>query len=106
MIWSQNDLERALSRAGSHFLEPDTMRFFKSRVNYILPITEEVVLFTTSEKPPYGPREHAVRMFDGEGVETVRKGLSSSGAAYKAMKTLAKNLGVLYKRDERKGKRR
>ncbi len=105
MIWSQNDLERALSRAGSHFLEPDTMRFFKSRVNYILPVTEDTVLFTTSEKPPYGPREHAIRYFDGESVETIRKGMSSSGAAYKAMKVLAKNLGALHKRDARKKRR-
>lgn len=82
------------------------MKFFKSRVNYILPVTEDTVLFTTSEKPPHGPREHAIRYFDGEHVETIRKGMSSSGAAYKVMKTLAKNLGALEKAHARKGKRR
>lgn len=82
------------------------MRFFKSRVNYILPITEDTVIFTTSEKPPHGPREHAIRYFDGESVETIRKGLSSSGQAYKQMKSLAKNFGALEKSRARKGKRR
>jgi hypothetical protein len=96
-IHTENDLERAMSRAGSHFLDRDTKRFFKSRVLWIIPVTDSTVVFTTSEKPPHGPREHAVRYWDGESVETIRKGLSSSAQAYKAAKTLVKNLKVLEK---------
>jgi len=59
-----DQIKAANARAGRHFFEASTMRFFRSRV------LEGVYggrYFVTSEKPPHGPRAYTIREADPEG---------------------------------------
>lgn len=46
---------------GGHWFEPDTLRFFKSRISEGFSTKWENVYFVTSEKGPHGPRAYSVR---------------------------------------------
>jgi len=65
------DIKCANRVYGRYFFEPDTMRFFGSRV------LDEVYggrYYVTSEKPPYGPRAYTVRRAGSEGeITTIGK---------------------------------
>lgn len=57
--------------AGLYFFEPDTMRFFSSRIQKGYS-GDGGVFFTTSEKPPYAPRAYSVRRLRANGsIKTV-----------------------------------
>lgn len=105
-IHTENDLRRAMQRRGHHFLDADTMRFFKSRIGWIIPIGEDEAVFTESQRGPHGPREHSVRYWDGEDTQTVVKGLGSSREATRRARTFITNLKALIRADERKSRRR
>lgn len=57
-------IERASQRAGSHFFDRDTMRFFRSRVLPQVFHGKGGVYFVTSEKGPNNVRRFTVRKFD------------------------------------------
>jgi hypothetical protein len=80
-IWTENDLERSMSRAGNYFLSPSTKSFFKSRVLNIFPLGETLTVFTTSDKSPSG-RVCSTHLWDSERneVETIFKHGTSRGA--------------------------
>lgn len=58
-------VQEANRESGHHWFDPDTMKFFKSRI-----VSELVkgTYFITSEKPPYGPRAYSIReVYNDEG---------------------------------------
>jgi len=73
MYWSIKDIKRANAKAGRHFFEPATMRFFNSVVGRTVYQGVGGVFFLTSEKGPHGPRRYTVRQFNPQGgdVSTV-----------------------------------
>jgi hypothetical protein len=64
--WTIDAIRSAMQASGSHWFDPDTMRFFKSRVLEPCYQGPGGVYFVTTEKPPYGPRRASVRQFDPE----------------------------------------
>ncbi len=49
-----------------HWFDPDTLRFFKSRIG-ALRVIGKIWLFISSEKGPHGPRAYTVRRMDEKG---------------------------------------
>lgn len=72
MLLSMQAVKRANTEAGFHWFEPDSMRFFKSRVgDRVIPL-DDGCLFVSSEKAPYEQRKYSVRRaYDDGHVETV-----------------------------------
>ena len=69
-----------------HFFDPDTMKFFHSRIG-ATGIKDKIWFFITSEKPPYGPRMFSVRRMELDGdINTVGKFCSMT--SYQANKLL------------------
>ena len=65
--YSMEDIKRANENAGRHFFEPDTMRFFKSRVGDTVFQGIGGIYFVTSEKFDWqSPRNYTVRQFNPE----------------------------------------
>lgn len=68
------EMAQANKAAGNHWFEPDTMRFFASRVSSeTYECADGRWLFVSSECPPRGVRRYTVRSFDPKtaGVDTV-----------------------------------
>ncbi|NIH58282.1 hypothetical protein, partial [Brooklawnia cerclae] len=55
------DIRERAKRAGSHFFDADTMRFFSSRLLEVTWLTADVARIVTSDRPPSGPRCYSVR---------------------------------------------
>lgn len=73
-IWTAEGLRRAVRATGSYFFEPDTMRFFNSRLSPFILHTERGLLFITSEQfvsyyPEYHkePRQYTLRILHEDG---------------------------------------
>lgn len=69
------NLDDAISRnraRGHHWFDPDTRRFFRSRVGAWQPATDGSLLFVSSEAPPSGDRRYTLRRVARDGaVSTV-----------------------------------
>jgi len=68
------DIKRGNARAGLHFFEPGTMRFFNSRIGRTAYNGPGGVYFVTSEAiEPGAPRRYKVRRFDPKtkGIHTM-----------------------------------
>lgn len=52
------EMARAVTRAGGHWFDRATMRFFGTR------LLGTGWLFVSSEQPPHGPRRYSVRRWD------------------------------------------
>lgn len=93
-IYSVDDIRRAMDRAGSHWWDADTMRFFGTRAGSRLYTGPGGAYFVTSEQPPHGPRAYTVRRFVAEtcSIETVGDfgGYATRAAAHRAARTAAK----------------
>ncbi len=63
-LWTINDIKTAMRVRGSHWFDPDTMRFFKTRVLETVYQGEGGIYFVTSERGPHGPRKFTVRQFN------------------------------------------
>jgi len=61
--WTVNEIKRFMRAAGSHWFDPNTMRFFETEVERSVYQGPGGVYFVTSEQPPYGPRRWSVRQF-------------------------------------------
>jgi hypothetical protein len=61
--WTHDDMQSAMRARGSHWWDPDTMRFFGTRMVGPVFNGPAGVFFATSEKPPHGPRGYTVRQF-------------------------------------------
>jgi len=69
-----------------HFFDPETMRFFKSRIGAVR-CKDNIWFFVTSEKPPHGSRMFSVRRMELDGdINTV--GEFCSMTSYQANKLL------------------
>lgn len=70
-----DDIKRRNMRVGNYWFEPDTMRFFSSRVHSTIYIPNDgagVAYFVTSEKPPHARRAYSVRRANVDGsIDTV-----------------------------------
>lgn len=64
--WTINDIQTAMRQNGSHWFDPDTMRFFKSRVLSTVYQGSGGIYFVTSECGPSGHRAYSVRKFTPE----------------------------------------
>lgn len=68
-FFTMDDVRRANERAGHHWFEPETMRFFRSRVGETLYGGR---YFVSSEKGPDGSRRYSVREAKADGsISTV-----------------------------------
>lgn len=86
-----HDLMRAVRATRSHFFDPDTMRFFGSRLpGAITRGYDGRIYFVTSERRPNSnePRLYTVRVFDGETIDDV--------GGFQAHKTLARARKAMY----------
>lgn len=83
-----------------HWFDPDTMRFFRTRVSdrQYWHRNSDRWVFVTSEKPPHGERFHTVRIMDkrgdihtfaGDFTESMGRGMNSTTAH-----RIAKELGT------------
>jgi hypothetical protein len=86
------DIIAANRRAGSHFFDVDTMRFFRSRVADTAYVGQGGIFFVTSERNTMGdyPRLYTVRQFHPaapqwiEGVSGFQEYRTRSGATARA----------------------
>jgi hypothetical protein len=100
---TKDQLRTALTLAGSHFFDPDTMRFFGSRLCAVLPPARDGrIYFVTSEarpawngyasQTPAGPRLYTVHSWNGRSATTETHGAfqqyCSRGAALRAARLL------------------
>jgi hypothetical protein len=77
MFTTMAEVREANRRAGQHFFDPDTMRFFGSRVGSVVYPVGNRVLFVTSEQDR-GPGDRA---WHGERLYTVREAKPDGGIA-------------------------
>lgn len=93
-----DDIRKRNAAAGFKWFEPDTMRFFSSRVQstfYGAP--DGRAYFVSSERPPGGKRAYSVRVANLDGsIETVGEfcGYETGRAAHAAAKQAAKGGAV------------
>lgn len=104
--WSIDDVKECARVCGSYWFEPDTMRFFKSRVGErIYPDGRGGAYFVSSEKGPHGPRAYSVRYYDPAkcNIDTVGEfqGYRTSTQAHKAAQRRAARAGGLSRRRRR-----
>jgi len=94
MITTIADIKSAAHNAGSHFFEPEAMRFFRSRVlDYVYPVSEHCAYFVTSEQfDDTSPLLYSVRMIRDGQVSTVGdfQGYPTQYSAQQAAEALAK----------------
>lgn len=92
--WLSVEEARTANRMrGHHFFDPDTMRFFRSRIASGM---QGGRFFVTSEKPPHGPRHYTVRFAKKSGdVQTVGDfgAFHSRGAALTGIKRIMRAKG-------------
>jgi hypothetical protein len=76
------------THGNGHFFDPDTMRFFRSRIGAVRhKKNSNIIFFVTSEKPPHGDRMFSVRRMEEDGdINTV--GEFCSMTSYQANKML------------------
>ena len=89
-LYSVDDVERLADDTGNHFFDPETLRFFNSRIGHKLYGGR---YFTTSEKGPDGVRAYTVRrVTDNALIETVGEfqAYPSAAAAHSAAKRYGK----------------
>lgn len=90
---SMEQIRRSNKDAGFHFFDPQTIRFFRSRIGGTV---HGDGYFITSEQPPYGPRRWTIRqaMPDGS-IRSVGGFLrySSRSEALKALRRRIRNEG-------------
>ena len=70
-LWTMNQLERYNGNRNYYFFQPDTMRFFNSRIQSLPPYKGRV--FVTSERMNWNtPRYYTVRVIQPSGnIETI-----------------------------------
>jgi len=75
------------TNGSGHWFDPDTMRFFKSRIGETRRMPDGTWYFVSSEKPPHGPRMFSVRKMELDGdINTI--GEFCSMTSYQAKKKL------------------
>ena len=59
--YTKTELKALNVEKGKYFFKPDTMRFFKSKLETTGRAIGGEIFFITSEVPPHGKREYSVR---------------------------------------------
>ncbi len=90
-----NDIRDDMENVGSHWWEPDTMRFFQSRVGTPLYQGDGGIFFVSSEKSPFGTsRAYTVRRYDPDTRDISTVGdfcsIATRGIAHREAASLAK----------------
>jgi len=83
-------MSRVIADHRGHWFDPDTMRFFGTRLTqHAYELTDGRRLFVSSEQPPHGPRRWSLRAQDPNTgkIDTVGEfcGYASRGAALYAL---------------------
>lgn len=93
IVYGTDDIARLNERAGYHFFEPGSMRFFRSRIGAFVgqSTDKRVAVFVTSEKGPHdtSARAYSARIFDverGDVIESLHgfQAFGTSRAAIRA----------------------
>jgi predicted RNA-binding Zn-ribbon protein involved in translation (DUF1610 family) len=71
MSYTINKIQDLMRDAGSHWFDPDTLRFFSCRIGQQVYEGPEGIYFVTSEKSWSGQRAYSVRQFVPAGIEVV-----------------------------------
>ena len=67
---------------GSHWFDPDTMRFFRSRaLSGVMHTSDGAALFVSSESTPEGPRAYSVRSYRDGRMDTIGEFMGHATAA-------------------------
>lgn len=78
----RSTLVERVKACGSYFFEPDTMRFFRSRLlEPVYPSEAENATYFVTSEVPYGRREYTVRKFINCTVKTVDRGYATARQA-------------------------
>ena len=64
--WTTEDIRDEMNRAGSHWWDKESMRFFGTRISTKLYQGDGGIYFVTSEQPPHGARKYSVRQYHPE----------------------------------------
>ena len=59
-----SEIKELNQKAGNYWFEPDTLRFFKSRLDKYAYKKGNKAYFVSSEQSPYGSRMYSVRVAD------------------------------------------
>ena len=90
-LWTMNQLERYNGNRNYYFFQPDTMRFFSSRIQTLPPYKGRV--FVTSERRNWNsPRLYSVRVIQPSGnIETIGdfQGFTSRQSAHRFAESYA-----------------
>jgi len=92
-IFTMDDIRRANYRAGYHFFDHDTLRFFRSRVGDTVYQGVGGIFFITSECNPSGVRAYTVRQFNPDSGRIATMGPFHSFTRTQAIAT-AKRLSL------------
>lgn len=94
-IRNREEAESAVTAAGSHWFDADTMRFFRTRVGQFFP-TPGGAYFVTSEEAPSDarPRRWSVRYIGDDGTITTVGDFQAYGTPRQA-KAVAHNLSTI-----------
>ena len=85
-----NDIKNAVRAAGSHWFDPDTMRFFGTKIESPVYQGDGGVYFVTSEDTfDRESREYKVRQFKDDSIETIGEPLVTAELAKEVAKQLA-----------------
>lgn len=98
---SVNEMQERNRAGGGHWFDPDSMRFFGSRILPEIYSGPGGVYFVSSEQPPHGPSVYKVRSFncatggvDSVGGHDVESWLPSSAAARRLARRMAAGEGA------------
>jgi len=94
MVTSEDVRERSLQSRHNKFFDPDTMRWWKSRLlSEVFDLEDGRVLFMTSDDPFDSGRLYTVRVIDGEGyISTVAERLADRKTASRVLQFVGRSV--------------
>lgn len=91
--WTINDIKTACRNKGSHWFDPDTMRFFKGRVLDTVYYGDGGI-FVSSEAREGNDRRYTVRKFNPDGADISTVGEFNVLSKYQAIQLAKKSAGI------------
>jgi hypothetical protein len=93
-LWTMNKIKEHMRAAGSHWFDPDTMRYFKCRLSGEVYQGPGGIYFVSSEQGPHGPRKCTVRRFTPETADIDTAGEFNSMSRAQAVREAKRLAGV------------
>jgi len=87
---TMEDVKKCARVCGSHFFDPETMRFFKSRVGADAYFDGHLGAYFITSEQNRGPRVYATRHFNECTITTIDKGFRTKQQALSTLKPLLK----------------